>query len=642
MSTTLFICSTLYRETVDEIAVLLTSFVSVNRYLRIDDLSIRFHVVLDAVSSSHFADLGHPPDATFDAATSAVSALDKCIHEMNGDPVAISTHRIETVYGWKAHLAVLHGDPIDLLIHYKSASLVRRRKRWSQVLYLQAILKSLSLSPDASATDSNLPSPQHYVLMTDGDVQFDVHAVLRLIVHLRTSPSQSGVCGQIVPRRDHFAAESLLNGSLGVHCLQLAEYWLKYCLNKRTEHVLGTVLCASSCFALFRLADLCQIMDSFGCPPSTFEEHMRSELGEDRWMCNLLIAKSMELAYRHDIVVSTSALTTFHDLLVQRRRWVQSSLPNMLDPRRFTQSLQENRDLHLLLVWYIWCSHLAFWFGPPATIYWHFHGLSVLFSSFLPDSTKHLAAMVLALMIPASCYALCALPTHIITDYNKMKVASSLACCCALGTTVILLVTMYTVVASLAWSLVAVLFSLCSSMLMWVIAREKYCSVVGILLWIVFQPSERLLIPIVTVTTGKSAAWGTREPSYLRSEPLPMGFLSKPMAIDHALRNSTRLVSTNVVQNLLHGLYTTSDDADWVAQGDELFRRSQACLAGAAALFVGLWALDTVSSLNTLFCASLLSYCAQRIFHVLAVAFHFVAQDDQRRLVIRPPPFQPL
>ena len=140
---------------------------------------------------------------------------------------------------------------------------------------------------------------------------------------------------------------------------QKFEYAVGHWLQKTAEHVLGCVLCSPGCFSLFRgkaLVDV-NVMRQYATPPSealhyvqwdqgkvfipkvwdsklccilsmywiwfilTCIFYLHTQLGEDRWLCTLLLKRGWRIEYSAASDSYTYAPEEFNEFFNQRRRY---------------------------------------------------------------------------------------------------------------------------------------------------------------------------------------------------------------------------------------------------------------------------------------------------------------------------------
>lgn len=56
------------------------------------------------------------------------------------------------------------------------------------------------------------------------------------------------------------------------------------------EHVLGSVLCAPGCFSVYRCSALKDIIPTYASSVERAFEFLIKDMGEDRWLCTLMVS----------------------------------------------------------------------------------------------------------------------------------------------------------------------------------------------------------------------------------------------------------------------------------------------------------------------------------------------------------------
>ena len=255
-----------------------------------------------------------------------------------GDPI-----KVPTPYGGRL-VWIMPGNN-KIIVHLKDKDKIRHRKRWSQVMYMYYLLsykllgkkehkefqKKYNLFHDFSgfgdfiksmSEERKVKAQNTFVLALDGDVDFKPEAVLLLVDRMRKNPKVGAACGRIHPI-----------GSGPMVWYQKFEYAVGHWLQKAAEHKLGCVLCSPGCFSLFRGSALMDdnVMRRYADKATEASHYVQYDQGEDRWLCTLLLQEG----YRVDYCAASDALTyapdTFKEFFNQRRRWMPSTIANILD-----------------------------------------------------------------------------------------------------------------------------------------------------------------------------------------------------------------------------------------------------------------------------------------------------------------------
>ncbi|KOB69511.1 Chitin synthase [Operophtera brumata] len=102
---------------------------------------------------------------------------------------------------------------------------------------------------------------------------------------------------------------------------------------KATEHMIGCVLCSPGCFSLFRGKALMDdnVMKKYTLTPTDARHYVQYDQGEDRWLCTLLLQRGYRVEYSAASDAYTHCPEGFNEFYNQRRRWVPSTLANIMD-----------------------------------------------------------------------------------------------------------------------------------------------------------------------------------------------------------------------------------------------------------------------------------------------------------------------
>ncbi|VDI39099.1 Hypothetical predicted protein, partial [Mytilus galloprovincialis] len=155
----------------------------------------------------------------------------------------------------------------------------------------------------------------------DGDVDFRPEAVPHLLQRMRKYSDVGAACGRIHPTG---------TSSSPMVWYQKFEYAVSHWLQKATEHVIGCVLCSPGCFSLFRGSALKEILEDYSQQPKEAHHVIQYDKGEDRWLCTLLLRARFRIDYCAESDAKTYVPETFEEFFKQRRRWIPSTLANIL------------------------------------------------------------------------------------------------------------------------------------------------------------------------------------------------------------------------------------------------------------------------------------------------------------------------
>uniref|UniRef100_A0A7G3ABH8 chitin synthase n=1 Tax=Lutzomyia longipalpis TaxID=7200 RepID=A0A7G3ABH8_LUTLO len=228
--------------------------------------------------------------------------------------------KIVTPYGGRL-VWVLPGKT-RMIAHLKHKDKIRKKKRWSQVMYMYYLLGFRIMQLEVSPARKKVMAENTYLLALDGDIDFQPNAVQLLLSRMKIDPDLGAACGRIHPV-----------GSGPMVWYQRFEYAIGHWLQKATEHVIGCVLCSPGCFSLFRGSALMEnsVMKKYTTKSKEALHYVQYDQGEDRWLCTLLLKQKFRVEYSAASDAYTHSPEGFNEFYNQRRRWVPSTIANILD-----------------------------------------------------------------------------------------------------------------------------------------------------------------------------------------------------------------------------------------------------------------------------------------------------------------------
>lgn len=223
-----------------------------------------------------------------------------------------------------------------------------RGKRDSQVLLLSLLSKIIF---DERMTELEIdilykmwtvtghhPGNYEALLMVDADTIVYPKAIGNLVKTLENDRRIMGVCGETKIERPWQNIVTMI---------QVYEYYLSHHLSKAFESFFGNVTCLPGCFSMYRIKSPKRKRDEW-IPiitnPDVLEKYSEDEvetlhqknlllLGEDRYLTTLLLKTFPK---RHNVFIPTATCRTnvpqkVTVLLSQRRRWVNSTIHNLME-----------------------------------------------------------------------------------------------------------------------------------------------------------------------------------------------------------------------------------------------------------------------------------------------------------------------
>ncbi|XP_068231758.1 chitin synthase chs-2-like isoform X2 [Palaemon carinicauda] len=231
-----------------------------------------------------------------------------------------------------------------IVAHLKDKSKIRHKKRWSQVMYMYYLLGFKLMDQPISVDRKEVIAENTFLLTLDGDIDFTPSAVALLVDLMKKNTNLGAACGRIHPV-----------GSGLMVWYQMFEYAIGHWLQKATEHMIGCVLCSPGCFSLFRGKALMDdnVMARYTLKSSQARHYVQYDQGEDRWLCTLLLQRGYRVEYSAASDAYTHAPEGFSEFYNQRRRWVPSTMANIMDLLQdYKRTVQVNDNISLPYIFY--------------------------------------------------------------------------------------------------------------------------------------------------------------------------------------------------------------------------------------------------------------------------------------------------
>ncbi|CAI9724533.1 chitin synthase chs-1-like [Octopus vulgaris] len=446
-----------------------------------------------------------------------VTTIDKAASSVMKCPTTVHPPcKIITPYGgqllWQIQENVL------LFVHLKDKKKIRNKKRWSQVMYMYYLLahrlpmladERVNLVLNARPFEFDLDkirteeimkiAKKTYILALDGDVDFQPDAVEKLLDLMKNDKKLGAACGRIHPM-----------GKGPMIWFQIFEYAIGHWYQKATEHVLGCVLCSPGCFSLFRgsaLMDM-NVMRKYTILPTEPQHHLQFDQGEDRWLCTLLLQQGYKIGYCAAADAYTFAPETFNEFFNQRRRWMPSTIANVLDLlASYKLTVQKNDNVSIWFILYQLFIMMLTIIGPGTVMMMIAVSLDSVFQIGIPLS--YLLVLIPNILFGLACF------------YLKTETQLVLASLQSAIYTFIMLAVMVGVIIQAAETSVfnpGVIVILSMTILVTLSGllhlQELYCLICGIVYFICI-PLGYLILVIYSMSNMHIVSWGTREKKLL-------------------------------------------------------------------------------------------------------------------------------
>ncbi|GBC04763.1 hypothetical protein RclHR1_05860001 [Rhizophagus clarus] len=183
-------------------------------------------------------------------------------------------------------------------------------------------------------------TPDHFeiVLMVDADTKIFPDSVTRMVACMARDSSIMGLCGEtkIANKKDSW-----------ITMIQVFEYYISHHLQKAFESIFGGVTCLPGCFCMYRIKAP-KGPNGYWVPilanPDIVEQYSENIvntlhkknlllLGEDRYLSTLMLRTfpKRKMVFVPQAVCKTIVPDTFRVLRSQRRRWINSTVHNLLE-----------------------------------------------------------------------------------------------------------------------------------------------------------------------------------------------------------------------------------------------------------------------------------------------------------------------
>eukprot|EP00118_Oscarella_pearsei_P021331 m.238774 g.238774 ORF g.238774 m.238774 type:complete len:1476 (+) comp40171_c0_seq3:577-5004(+) len=350
---TVFICTTMYRESLKEQRKLLQSLHQIANEQPLLPKRKRRHF-----ESHIFFDSGANGQNPTRFALQFMSLLEE---SFSVDPEKFEKY--ETEYGLR--LCWKHPAGMPFILHLKDPNKYKKKKRWSQVMYMSYILDY------RCDIDDTLDDDNTFILTTDADVGFSRQAVEILIDRLARDRQVGAVCGRTHPVGDG-----------PVVWYQKFDYAIGHWFQKVAEHVLGSVMCCPGCFSIFRIRALRSVLTDYGGKVEEGMDFLKKDMGEDRWLCTLMVYAGWRLEYAAAADCTTFCPVEFDEFYKQRRRWMPSTMANLCELcARGTNVIKSNDAVSILFISYQAAMIFSTIINPGTVILIMAAGLQYAFSS---------------------------------------------------------------------------------------------------------------------------------------------------------------------------------------------------------------------------------------------------------------------
>ncbi|OZJ02150.1 hypothetical protein BZG36_04995 [Bifiguratus adelaidae] len=178
------------------------------------------------------------------------------------------------------------------------------------------------------------PSFYEYILMVDADTEVLPDALSRLVSNTMHDSKIIGICGETMLVNEQRSWATMI---------QVYEYYISHHLSKAFESLFGSVTCLPGCFCMYRVRTAAKgmpllisdkvINDYSDNHVDTLHKKNLLHLGEDRYLTTLMMKHfpQYKMTFTPYAQCRTAAPDSWKVLLSQRRRWINSTIHNLLE-----------------------------------------------------------------------------------------------------------------------------------------------------------------------------------------------------------------------------------------------------------------------------------------------------------------------
>lgn len=178
------------------------------------------------------------------------------------------------------------------------------------------------------------PTFYEYIFQVDADTTVTPDSLNRLISCAADDQKIIGICGETKVANERESWTTMI---------QVYEYYISHHLTKAFESLFGSVTCLPGCFSVYRIrtADKGRpiiissvVIDEYAEPNvDTLHKKNLFSLGEDRYLTTLMMKHfpTFKMKFSPDAIAYTVAPSRWNVLLSQRRRWINSTVHNLVE-----------------------------------------------------------------------------------------------------------------------------------------------------------------------------------------------------------------------------------------------------------------------------------------------------------------------